>query len=41
LTGFVAVETSGNYLRLGVSGLTIHENGVTFDKLKLFLVDNL
>ena len=41
LTGLVAVETGGKYLRMGVGGLTIHQNGITFDKFKLFLVDNL
>ena len=41
LGGFTAVGTDGKYLRMGVGGLTIHQNGITFDKLKLFLVDNL
>lgn len=41
LTGFTTVKVGDKYMRLGVAGLTIHKNGVTFDKLKLFLVDNL
>lgn len=41
LSGLTTVETGGKYLRMGVAGLTIHQNGITFDKFKLFLVDNL
>ena len=41
LGGFTAIGTDGKYLRMGVGGLTIHEKGITFDKLKLFLVENL
>ena len=41
LGGFTTIGTDGKYLRMGVGGLTLHEQGVTFDKLKLFLVENL
>jgi hypothetical protein len=41
LTGLTTIGTDGKYLRMGIAGLNIHQNGISFDKFKLFLVDNL
>ena len=45
LTGLTTIGTNGKYLRMGIGGLNISNiekaKGISFDKLKLFLVDNL
>jgi hypothetical protein len=40
-TGLTTIKTGDTYFRMGVAGLTIHDKGVSFDNLKLILVDNL
>jgi hypothetical protein len=40
-TGLTTIKTGDTYFRMGVAGLTIHDKGVSFDNLKLLLVDNL